>query len=133
MIDGIAFVSAMKTRGMNPAGRRVLLVGAGGVGAAIAYELMRSGVDALADYDTNENRSDALVERLHDMALSTKMLRGSWNPQGFDIVINGTPLGIKPDDALPVDMKQFEPGMAVADVVSLRQPHCYAMRNRGVL
>ncbi len=44
MLDGIAFVAALRGAGCNPAGRRALLVGAGGAGAAIALALLDAGI-----------------------------------------------------------------------------------------
>jgi shikimate 5-dehydrogenase len=40
MLDGLAFVKAQKDHGAEPEGARVLLVGAGGAGSAIAQDVM---------------------------------------------------------------------------------------------
>jgi shikimate 5-dehydrogenase len=44
MLDGLAFVKAQKDHGAQPEGARVLLVGAGGAGSAIAIALLEAGV-----------------------------------------------------------------------------------------
>ena len=43
MLDGLAFVKAQKDHGAEPKGVRVLLVGAGGAGSAIAIACLRLG------------------------------------------------------------------------------------------
>jgi shikimate dehydrogenase len=43
MLDGLAFVKAQKDHGAEPEGARVLLVGAGGAGSAIAIALLEAG------------------------------------------------------------------------------------------
>jgi shikimate dehydrogenase len=43
--------------------------------------------------------------------------RGGPDPAGHDIVVNATSLGLKPDDALPVDPALLQAGMLVAEVV----------------
>jgi shikimate dehydrogenase len=45
MLDGLAFVKAQKDHGAQPEGARVLLLGAGGAGSAIAIALLEAGVD----------------------------------------------------------------------------------------
>ncbi len=44
MLDGLAFVKAQIDHGAQPKGARVLLVGAGGAGSAIAIALLEAGV-----------------------------------------------------------------------------------------
>ncbi len=54
MLDGLAFVKAQKDEGAQPHGARVLLVGAGGAGSAIAIALLEAGVRELIIHDTDE-------------------------------------------------------------------------------
>ena len=42
---------------------------------------------------------------------------GAAEPEGFEVVVNCTPLGMRPDDALPVDPDRIRPGSLVVDVV----------------
>jgi len=51
MFDGLGFVSAMQDNGCQPAGKKALLVGAGGAGSAIAHALVVAGVSSLAIFD----------------------------------------------------------------------------------
>ncbi len=64
MVDGIAFVEAAQAAGCVPAGRRALLIGAGGAGSAIALALLEAGVAELAIHDQDIGRRDSLLARL---------------------------------------------------------------------
>ena len=67
MLDGLAFVKAQKDEGAQPHGARVLLVGAGGAGSAIAIALLDAGVRELVIHDTDESRTAHLIELLADL------------------------------------------------------------------
>ena len=77
----------------DPAGRRVLLVGAGGAGSAIAHALVVAGVSELAIHDADLTRRDALIARLQGLRLCP-VSAGSADPRGFDMALNATPIGM---------------------------------------
>jgi shikimate dehydrogenase len=56
LFDGEGFVRGVRRKGMEPRGARVLIVGAGGVGSAIAASFAAAGVAALSLHDL---RADA--------------------------------------------------------------------------
>ena len=114
MLDGLAFVEAQKDRGAQPEGARVLLVGAGGAGSAIAVALLEAGVRELVISDTAEARVAALLERLADGRVSA----GPPDPSGCDLVCNATPLGLGDGDPLPVDPASLTASMFVGDVIA---------------
>ena len=64
MFDGLGFVEAMRKAGTDPAGRRVLLVGAGGAGSAIAHAIEQAGASSLSIHDESATRRDSLLQRL---------------------------------------------------------------------
>ncbi|MBR1129212.1 shikimate dehydrogenase family protein [Bradyrhizobium iriomotense] len=106
MVDGLGFVGAARARGINPAGMRALLVGAGGAGSAIALELVEAGVRELAIHDSTTERRDALVGQLNRVGKASVRI-GSGDPAGFDFVANATPAGMKDGDPLPVDVARL--------------------------
>ena len=61
------------------------------------------------------------------------MTTGSNDPAGWDVVVNATPLGMKPGDPLPVDMARLDPGTFVGEVVMKEAvtPFLQAARERG--
>jgi shikimate dehydrogenase len=117
MCDGSGFVEALRRAGFEPAGRRALLVGAGGAGSAIAHALLTSGVQTLAVHDADSARRDALLARL--AAWQPGCVRpGSDDPSGFDLAVNATPMGMRDGDALPLQVARLRPGQVVGCAVT---------------
>jgi shikimate dehydrogenase len=117
MLDGLAFVKAQKDAGAQPDGARVLLLGAGGAGSAIAIALLRDGVRELVVHDVDEARGAALVELLATFSGGHASV-GPSDPTGFDMVCNATPMGMAADDPLPVDAAALGPSTFVGDVIA---------------
>jgi shikimate dehydrogenase len=58
---------------------------------------------------------------------------GSKDPQGYDIVVNATPIGMKPSDPLPLEVERITPSSFVGEVVMKEEmtPFLRAARERG--
>ena len=117
MLDGLAFVKAQKDHGARPAGSRVLLLGAGGAGRAIAIALLDEGVDELIVHDVDEARAADLVELLSGRG-HAGVSTGPPDPTGCDMVCNATPLGMAEGDRLPVAADLLTPSAFVGDVIA---------------
>lgn len=117
MFDGEGFVRGVLRKGRQVAGRAALVVGAGGVGSAIAASLARAGAATLAIYDTHAASAEALAGRLREHYPQLHVLTGSNDPAGFDIVVNATPLGMKAGDPLPLEVARLDPSAFVGEVV----------------
>ncbi|MBM3567906.1 MAG: shikimate dehydrogenase [Alphaproteobacteria bacterium] len=118
MLDGLAFVRAIERAGFRPAGKRGLLVGAGGAGSAIGLELLNAGLAKLAIHDSDAERAVALAARLA-AAYPGRVAIGSADPSGHDLIVNATPAGMRADDPLPVQGDKLRPGMFVGEVITL--------------
>jgi shikimate dehydrogenase len=133
MFDGTGFVRGIARKGFEVRGARCLVVGTGGVGSAIAASLAAAGVGAIALFDTNRGSAEALAGRLakHYPALDVHLAAS--DPAGYDLVVNGTPLGMKPGDPLPFDVMRLEPRTFVGEVVMKQEitPLLAAARARG--
>src|SRR2546423_6040996 len=64
MFDGAGFVRGVQRKGRALAGARVLVVGSGGVGSAIAASFAAAGIAEIGVFDVNEGSAEALGERL---------------------------------------------------------------------
>jgi shikimate dehydrogenase len=113
MLDGIAFVSAMKKQGAKPEGARVLQVGIGGAGSAIAVALLNAGVRELVFHDRDQTRVDELMPLLSRLGPG-RVVAGPADPTGCDIVVNATPMGISSNDPLPVQAHLLTSSTVVA-------------------
>ncbi len=100
---------------------RVLLVGAGGGGSAVAFALADWGVEELLIYDIDAGHSRALSGRLgeHRPQLLTRLLPGLDKAAlaGVSGIVNATPMGMAkhPGTAIAADL--LLPAMWVADIV----------------
>jgi shikimate dehydrogenase len=117
MFDGSGFVRGAQRKGCMIAGARALVVGAGGVGSAIAASLAAAGLREIGLFDVTAASAEALGERLRAYYPTLGVTTGSNDPANWDIVVNATPLGMKPGDALPVDPDRLAAGTFVGEVV----------------
>jgi shikimate dehydrogenase len=115
--DGKGFVAGLRAHGHEPAGRRVLLLGAGGAGSAIAVALAEAGVGELVIFNRSEEKARRLAAQLGETAGGIAIRAGANDPAGFDIVVNATTLGLRPDDPLPCDATRLTPAALVADII----------------
>jgi len=132
MFDGLGCVLGMQWEGNDPANKSVLLVGAGGAGRAIAFAVASAGARKLTISDVDEHRADDLAKSVA-AATGCTTQSGSPDPHGFEIVINATPLGMKPTDAMPVDPDRLASGSIVVDITNAPEPTplCRAAHARG--
>ena len=133
MFDGEGFVRGVSRKGRPLVGARVLVVGCGGVGSAIAASLAKAGVGELAIFDPDAGSMSGLAERLRANYPALAIGVGSKDPVGFDVIVNATPLGMKDGDPLPVDVTRLEPRTFVGEVVMKQEitPFLAAARARG--
>ena len=117
MLDGLAFVKAQIDAGARPQGARVLLVGAGAAGSAIAIALLDAGVHELIIHDADASRVAQLLTVLAELGPG-RVRAGTADPTGCDMVCNATPMGMSEDDQLPVAAHLLSSAMFVGDVVA---------------
>ena len=116
MFDGLGFVAACKEAGCLFEGRKVLLIGAGGAGTAIAHGVMCEGPAELGIVDSDEARRDTLIIKLHTAGFSAHPAQP--DAGGYDVLLNATPLGMRPGDPTPVSLTSLNAKMFVGDVVT---------------
>lgn len=116
-LDGEGFVRSLVGEGFDPRGRRALVVGTGGAGAAIAISLVEAGIGALALCDTDGARVASLAAALGGSGRGITVQPVA-DPRGVDLVVNATPLGMAPGDPLPLDPELLSAGTRVADIVT---------------
>lgn len=117
LFDGEGFVRGLLRKAVTLRGKRALVVGSGGVGSAIAASLAGAGVAGLGLFDLQSHSAERLGARLQTHYPDLQLIMGSRDPDGFDIVVNATPLGMNEGDPLPVDMSRLQPSTFVGEVV----------------
>jgi shikimate dehydrogenase len=99
---------------------RVVLLGTGGAGSAIAHAVLRLGAQQLALVDTDGARAQALADSLNALYGAGKVTAGTDAaavvPQATGL-IHATPTGMAKLPGLPLDAGLLRPGLWVAEVV----------------
>ena len=123
--DGPGALKAIVDAGVELAGKKVLMLGAGGAARAIAFTLAKKGgINELVLLDINENFLNNLTGDLRNGTEAT-ITPGMLNPATIeeqmasaDLIVNCTPVGMHPkEDATLVPDNLFRPGQVVFDVV----------------
>ena len=133
MFDGAGFVRGVLRKGLKLKGARVLVVGSGGVGCAIAASLAGAGIAAITLYDVNATSAQALGARLKEHHQRIDVQAGSNDPQGYDLVVNATPMGMNLGDPLPINMDRVSSNTFIGEVVMKTEvtPFLAAARAKG--
>ena len=122
LFDGVGFVKGLDRFGIPTPGRRVLVVGVGGGGVAIAAALAQRGCAELALFDAAPGRAQRVATILNTEFGASVTAAASADPAGFDLVINSTPLGLERGDPLPFDVARLDAGASVVDILMKNQP-----------
>jgi shikimate dehydrogenase len=134
-LDGVGMVKALQTQRVLDANTRVLLVGAGGVGRAIAVALALAGVGSLVTANRTQAKAEDLADTVRRAAPTCAVEAGSAvDPSAFDIVINATSLGLNGQGPLLVEVSRVAGTALVAEVVMVPEltPLLQAAQTRGL-
>ncbi len=133
MFDGAGFVRGLLRKDVKLAGARVLVVGSGGVGCAIAASLAAEEIAEIGLFDVSFDTAEGLASRLREHYKSLKVTTGSNDPAGYDVVVNATPMGMNDGDKLPMDVSRIAPTTFVGEVVMKKEMTAFlaAAKARG--
>jgi shikimate dehydrogenase len=136
--DGAGFVDALRhDEGFDPAGKRIVVFGAGGAARAIVLALAEAGAADIAIVNRTAARAEeaaALAGAPHATARHGR----EDDVAEADLVVNATPIGMAGTahaDATLLDPHRLRPGQLVADLVyhPIRTPLLAAARERGAI
>jgi len=120
--DGQGFVAALRTV-VNPAGRHLVVFGAGGAARAIAVEAALAGAAQLTIVNRDRQRATDLAAIVNERT-AARAQAAAWQgtyriPQDVGIVVNATSIGLAPhvNARLALDADSLQPGVVVADVI----------------
>jgi len=88
-------------------GARVLVLGAGGAGRTATLKLASERVAELFLVNRTRSKAETIAAEIEKHYPSVKISLG-YPKGGVDLVLNATSLGLKPEDAAPLDLKQFK-------------------------
>ena len=122
MFDGVGFVRGAELKGERIRGRRVALFGAGGAGSAVACALADAGAASIDVIDVEPAKAQALVDKVRRAFPGCVLSAAAAMRDGVDMVVNASPVGMRPGDGLPVQIAHLDPGTLVGDVVIAASP-----------
>jgi shikimate dehydrogenase len=130
--DLTGFSRAMTTGLPGAALGSVVLLGAGGAGAAVGHALLSLGVSELRVVDLDPVRAGKLADRLGDRATAA-VLADPGVLDGADGLVHATPTGMVGHPGLPLPVALLRPDLWVADIVyrPLATGLLTAARDRG--
>jgi shikimate dehydrogenase len=120
--DGKGFVQSLREV-TDPKGKRIVLLGAGGAARAIGVETALAGAVEVTVVNRDAGRGQQLADLLSkEVKIRSRFVpwTGDFDvPEGTDVVINSTSIGLFPDvDArVLLNVATLKPGMVVADVI----------------
>jgi shikimate dehydrogenase len=120
--DGKGFLLALSDV-TKPAGRSVVMFGAGGAARAVGVEIALAGAKHVRVVNRDTGRGQALVDLLNGKTRASAELvpwAGTYKvPEDVDIVINATSIGLYPngDARLDLDLNSLRPSLIVADII----------------
>jgi len=114
--DGRGFMSSLSEEGISVDGKDIFIIGAGGASRAISYYLSEKA-SQLSLYDIDRSKAEKLVSDLGKIRNKVFLLNDIKNIGRPHIIINATPLGLKPDDPLPLNPDLIAPDMVIYDLV----------------
>ncbi len=121
--DGKGFLQSIIEEGAPPAGKNLCVLGAGGAARAVAVECALAGAARVDIVNRDAGRGQALAD-LISAKTKAKGVYHAWSsriapPEGTDILVNATPLGLYPDvNGKPdIDYDAVTKSMTACDVV----------------
>lgn len=118
IIAGLGFMVAVKTHGLSIHGKRAAVIGGGGAGTAIAQAIAESGADEIVIKEIRTERYRFLERLLKDTNPDMKISFELSSLEGFDLVVNATPVGMNDDPNVPFLTDTLSRPTLVADVVT---------------
>jgi len=148
--DGEGFVTSLREEaGEEPRGKRVGLIGAGGGAKAVAYALARAEAAELAIFSRSQDRARSLASHLRRLFGNLEVLALGLQDiepdrlRRIDILINTTPVGMKPSDLALFDYGMLPESLLVCDLIyrpsetpllaSARSRGCRVLNGSGML
>uniref|UniRef100_UPI0030DA85AB shikimate dehydrogenase n=2 Tax=Pseudomonas sp. RL_5y_Pfl2_73 TaxID=3088713 RepID=UPI0030DA85AB len=118
--DCLGFAEGFR-RGLGDVARkRVVQMGAGGAGAAVAHALLMEGVETLSIFDVEVRRAEALANNLNQHFGAVRARAGHDLPTAMaeaDGLVNSTPMGMAKLPGMPVPIELLRGALWVAEIV----------------
>ena len=130
--DGNGFMQSLVESGIDVKDKKVLLIGAGGAARAVGYSLIQT-VKSVSLLGRTKERVQKLVNDLNRLESKADLYEEVTGLEGYHMIINATPLGLKDDDPLPMDVSLLRTGQVVYDLVYRKTRFLQEASGRGCI
>lgn len=117
MFDGKGLVLGLKKRGIFLAGKHAGLLGSGGAGSAVAVAFAQAGIASITLYDLDASKARLLADRVQSHFPACSVTVAPPDLTRADILINATPVGMRPEDPMPLASPRLQPPLIVVDII----------------
>ncbi|GAB4484982.1 MAG: shikimate dehydrogenase [Thermodesulfovibrionales bacterium] len=128
--DGRGFMKSLEENGCTAAGRKVLVIGAGGASRAVCYYLS-DAAESLTIVDVDIRKQQQLAADLSRIRRNVHAPAAAADYGAYDLIVNATPLGMKAEDPLPLPAEALRPEQTVCDLIYRTTPLLAAAAARG--
>ena len=119
--DIAGFLRHLNKLNFDPLNKRIALLGAGGVGKAVAYAVAKKGAREIAIFDLDRNKSENVVNMLGELFPDLNAVVVDEVEQlsiiNKDLLINATPVGLKEDDPCLIEEDVLHKDLFVYDLI----------------
>ncbi|MFJ4194779.1 shikimate dehydrogenase [Pseudomonas sp. NPDC089534] len=118
--DCLGFAEGFRRGLPDVARERVVQMGAGGAGAAVAHALLSEGVRHLSIFDVDAGRAESLALNLNQHFGDRRAVAGQDLPSALgqaDGLVNTTPMGMAKLPGMPVPVELLRAQLWVAEIV----------------
>jgi len=122
--DGRGLLASLEEEaGFRPEGRRITMIGSGGAAGAVLAALVLDHAAHITVISRDPEHAESIVARMAVHSRDTEFVAlGAADDvaryvEQADVVVNATPLGMRPTDELPVRQEWLHPGQIVSDMV----------------
>ena len=117
IFDGLGCVEAFRRRSIPFSARRVMLLGAGGAGSAIALAVGHERPASLRIFDVDAGRAALLAARVACANPGVAVTAGPATTTDIDILLNASPVGMLGDARLPIEVDDLPRELVVFDAI----------------
>lgn len=114
--DGRGFMRSLSEAQIAVNKKNVLILGAGGASRAIGFYLAKKA-SALFIYDIDEKKSGKLIRDLRKISSKVFPAKNINSMDKYNVIINATPLGLRKNDSVPVNISLLKRGHVVCDLI----------------
>ena len=122
IFDGLGCVEAFRRAGYAIEGQRLMLIGAGGAGAAIGVAMAHERPRSIRIHDVDRKRGTDLATSIATVDSSIDVHVGAPVTTNIDVLLNASPVGMLADPRMPVDISAIDRRIIVFDAIVKPEP-----------